>query len=160
MTNAIQWKMPDGSIRITYPAGENADLDQIAAKLQSEHPEIATATRLSDVDPAVDLPQSRRFRSCWRADGSGKPRVDMPLARVQRLNEIRAERNEKLRTSDGPMARENEIGTTGSAQAMKDYRQALRDLPNNLVDGGTLDAINTPEELEVFDPTWPTAPIL
>jgi len=157
MTHAIVWEMPDGSIWITHPADPNADINAIAAQVQAEIPDLVTATRKPD-QLVTELPQSRRFRSCWRADGTGQPVVDMPLARTQRLAEIRTERNTRLDASDGLMARANELGGGPEIAAWETYRQALRDLPNNLVFNSVLDGLTTTNELEAYEPTWPLAP--
>lgn len=105
--------------------------------------------------PDAALPASRRFRDCWRCDGADGVHVDMPLARGQRMAEIRRARNAKLAETDGPMLRAQEQADTATVDGLKAKRQALRDLPNQLEAAGALDAIATPEELEAFEPTWP-----
>ena len=143
----------DGSLSITIPArvkgnGETEQeyLDAIAAKLN-----LPDAIRLLEV-LVSELPQSRRFRNMWRESG-GAIAVDMPLARTQRMSEIREERDGKLIEADGPTTREMEQSGTDYT-AWKVYKQALRDLPA----ATDLSKITTPEALEAFNPTWPTPP--
>ena len=57
-----------------------------------------------------DGPLNRRFRRCWRRDGDSVPSVDLPLARQQRMDEIRAERNRRLQESDHEYLKEIDIG--------------------------------------------------
>jgi len=106
----------------------------------------------------ADLPneragQSRKFRNQWRWDGS-KIEPDLPLCREQVMAEVRAERNAKLSDTDGEAVRNQERGQPD--QALKDYRQALRDLPATVQ--AQVDALNTAVSLEAYTPTWPTKP--
>jgi hypothetical protein len=152
----IVWQMPDGTIRVTIPVDSLLSLDEIAARTQAAAPELRDAKRLPDCR-AADLP-SRRWRACWRADVAGRPGVDLPLARAQRMAEIRAERDRRLAASDGPMLREQEGGTPPRVEALRAYRQALRELPNELERSGTLDRLPDPADLAAFTPAWPAEP--
>lgn len=157
MEKRIIWEMPDGTISITTSAiGSDAEsLDKVEARMRIANPGYADATRHPDRYPD-EFPQSRRFRSCWRLEADGLPAVDMSLARDQRLKEIRTERDILLQSSDGPMARATETGV--GIQAMKDFRQQLRELPNQMESESVLDAVATPEALEAYQPIWPVDP--
>lgn len=154
----IVWQNSGGSISITVPMenvrakGESEQewLERIAASAKEAIPSLTGAQRLPDC-LAPELPD-RRFRDCWRNGGSGGVAVDMPLARVQRLNEIRAERDRRLEKSDGLMARANETGSTAEIAAVKTSRQYLRDLPASFA----LEGIATPGDLALFEPDWPS----
>ncbi len=152
----IVFEMPDGSILVREPVlkgrrpGEKEMewYDREAAK--GADTKLAGATRLAD---ATDFP-SRYFRSCWRNDGRGAAHVDMPLARGQRMVEIRAQRNIRLDDSDKEWARLSEGGTPEQQAAHSAYRQALRDLPQSI----DLELLDTAEKLEAFQPAWPDQP--
>lgn len=101
-----------------------------------------------------ELP-SRRFRNSWSVLG-GKPVVDMAKARVQRMSEIRAERDKLLKATDADKARLDDIGTQPQKQALAAYRQALRDIP--LTVEAAVDGAQTPEALEALQPAWPVKP--
>lgn len=154
----IVWETPDGTIAVSkvhVPVDEDMTedefLDFAAEYFKSTHADHSAYTRLPNIE-TTDLPQSRKFRICWRNDGNGKPKTDLPLARTQRLEEIRLQRNQKLLDSDGPMARERE--QNGNNQnAMKVYRQLLRDLP--VAVEAELGELSTDTELEDYQPDWP-----
>lgn len=145
----IIWKKADGTIRVGIPA-PGANPEEFASKVEA-HAEAGT-TRLPDCDAAA-LPL-RRFRDCWRTDGFGAVQVDMPLARAQRMAEIRTERNIRLDASDKEKARLDDGGTEQQKTDIAVYRQALRDLPA----ATDLGVITAPEELEAFEPVWPVLP--
>jgi len=103
----------------------------------------------------ADLP-SRRFRNCWRQAGAAPPHVDMPLARLQRLDEVRAERGPKLALADIAIQRATDAYNVSLASRLRDYRQALRDLPE--VAQPEIEALTTPEALAAWEPAWPVEP--
>lgn len=91
------------------------------------------------------------FHNCWRDDGTGKVVVDMPLARTQRLREIRTERDRRFAPLDNEWMKATGQGNKAEAEALEAKRQALRDIPQNI----DLEAVTTPEALEAFEPNWP-----
>jgi len=129
MPKVIMWKKPDGTLSMVHPApngqgqGESESdwLDRVAAKSKPD----PAATR-TDIEK-TDLP-SRYFRASW-GEASGLPAVDMPKARLQKMDMIRDSRNMKLTAADGPTARENEQNGPDKA-AWNSYKQSLRDLPS------------------------------
>lgn len=150
MTNKrIIWKQTDGSVAVTIPApngrreGEKEEdwISRIATKAKPNG-----STRCADCN-AEDLPK-RYFRNCWRF--TDKVEVDLPLARTQRMTEIRTKRNELLDNSDKETLRLQAVGTVQEKQDMENYRQLLRDIPSNV----NLDLITDSDELEVFEPNW------
>lgn len=158
----IIWERADGGITFTGAApklqlqdeSEAVFLDRIAAITLSKHPGLAGATRLDDC-LAPNLPH-QAFRDCWRKKGTGKIiHVDMPLARTQKMSEIRTERDKRLKATDGLMAKANEIGASAEINSLKTMRQTLRDIPNDLLTGSALEAITIPKELDTFQPDWP-----
>lgn len=96
------------------------------------------------ITPA-DLPTTRRWRNCWR-DRSNRIEVDMPLARAQRLAELRAERDQLLPQLDKDWMKAVGQGRTGDAAQIEAQRQALRDMPQQKQP--LLDAAQTPDQLE------------
>ena len=147
MKHAI-WQDPDGHIVVDIPAA-GVTLKDAAAKTEHNHL-AAGRTRLADHDGPFP---SRIFRNCWR-ESAGKIGINMPLARIQRMAEIRAERDALLDESDKDKARLDDVGTANQKQAMATYRQALRDLPASV----DVESITTPEELEAFAPAMPSKP--
>ena len=151
MTNKrIIWEQPDGSIAITIPAPkgrrvnevEEDWIERVAVKAKP-----SGAIRHPDCN-SEDLPK-RYFRSCWRYTNL-KVDVDMPLARVQKMNEIREKRNKLLDDSDKEHLRLQAVGSAQEKQDMEIYRQFLRDVPSNI----DLELIKDSDSLEVFEPIW------
>lgn len=105
-----------------------------------------------------DLLVSRRFRTCWRRSGMAIPIVDMPLARTQRMNEVRQERQPRLEKSDVDLLRAQEKVDVVMQDKLKTYRQGLRDLP--ATEQPNVDALTTPELLVAWKPAWPVDPAL
>lgn len=149
----IVLERPDAGITviIAEPHGKPLSQSGIAKAIGETERRVGPCVRLSDTTQA-ELP-GKRFRNSWRNDGTGKVRVDMPLARTQRLDEIRKERNELLKAADGPTAREMEQKGPNLQQWI-DYKQALRDIPSSV----NLSTIKTAVALEAFNPAWPSKP--
>ena len=147
--------IPDGSVFVVIPSPEYvaafpaaADAMEALKKRPGSVPTNALNVTVCDL---ADLPPSGlRFLGAWRYIG-GRAVVDLPLARAQRMAEIRAERDKRLVASDGQIARAQDIGTPAEVAALKTYRQALRDVPQ-AIDLGTLP---TAEALATFDLVWP-----
>ena len=165
-TNRLVYELPDGWLPLQLSQGaivywwvdprskfrrddEQGWLEAIHQRLIAANPMLDGATRLPNCD-AADLP-GKRFRDCWRNDGTGKIHVDMPLARAQRMAEIRAERDKRLAVTDADKNKLDDIGTAQQKTALATKRQALRDIPQN----SDLEAVTTPEALEAFEPAWP-----
>lgn len=109
----------DGRVRVLHFATEDAALiERDTQRVLAEEP----GATYEDVDV---LP-SRRFRAAWTRGANGVT-VDVQKARLQRVAEIRAERDKALAATDGPFLRDSEMGKDVSA--LKATRQALRDLP-------------------------------
>jgi len=148
-TKRIILKDQTGHLHVVIPARpikpgetEKEYLDDIASKAA-----IPGTAEIARID-ASELPASRSFRSQWRHDGTAV-KVDMALARVEKMKRIREKRNQLLAATDGEYLKQSERGT--ASQALKTKRQSLRDIPQNT----NLSTISTPEELEAFEPTWP-----
>lgn len=106
------------------------------------------------LDPWDD--SRRRFRNCWRQPDLAPPAVDMPLARTQRMTEVRAARARQLAQSDLEFLRAQETGDVVMQTKLKTYRQQLHDLPATAQP--RVDALTTPEQLAAWEPTWPIDP--
>jgi hypothetical protein len=140
---------PDGSVAVAKVVNASTFAAQVEAPLLR-----AGARRVYEPTATEPLPD-RRWRGCWRLGENGAVAVDMPLARAQRMAEIRAERERRLAASDGLMLRAQEQGHLAEAEALRVYRQTLRDLPKELAAAKTLEALETPEALGAFEPNWP-----
>ena len=118
-----------------------------------------------DLDPAGNVLRwsdgstlERRWRGCYRRAGATLPRVDMTLARVQRMNEVRGERASKLTKSDVDLLRASmETSDVVMQNTLRIYRQQLRDLPTT--EQPNVEALTTPEQLAAWQPAWPPDPV-
>lgn len=128
-------------------------------EIEAKRYQPAGATRVATVDmedlpfDGLGLDGSDKYRECWRWNGLVVT-IDMPLARNQRLEEIRAERNRRLVETDWQAIRAWEHGIMGLAFSDNPYgiyRQKLRDIPQTI----DLDTIKTTEKLAAFEPDWP-----
>ena len=113
------------------------------------------AANLVVVEDSVALP-TRRFRNCWRQSGATVPFVDMPLARTQRMGEIRREREPKLGKVDSDIRAAEDAGAAARVTVLRGYRQFLRDLP--AAESPNVERCTTPAQLEAWQPTWPVDP--
>ena len=171
MTVATQialWEMPDGRILEWTVALKSRKQDDSGTFLETEEEcfnrqltayeqkpsSWARGARRIGIKQRNELP-SERFRNCWRDSGDGTVKEDMPLARAQRLAEIRAERDRRFPPLDNEWMKATGQGNKTRAAAVEGVRQQLRDIPNKLIADGSLEGIATPEELEAFDPEWP-----
>ena len=82
--------------------------------------------------------------------------VDLPLARTQRLAELRTERNQRLDASDKARLQAMDDNDGPRIAQLRLYRQALRDLPATAQT--QLDTVTTDDALDAWSPTWPLAP--
>lgn len=97
-----------------------------------------------------------RFRSCWRRIPGGLPTIDMPLARARRMNEARAVRNAKLRKNDDDYSRALKQKNLTLQTQLENHAEKLRNVPQ--VEGPTVDALTTLDQLVAWQPTWPVDP--
>jgi len=139
--------LPDGTgghvLVQPAPGLDHESIHQIAVAVA-----IPLDVSIYEVDPH-DLPLEV-FRDSWRVVG-GRVVIDMPLARQQRMNEIRAERDKRLAATDGIFLSAQEQNRANEIAELKAKRQALRDIPQSI----NLDSITTPDELAAFEPEWP-----
>jgi len=106
----------------------------------------------SVVGDDLPLPATRRWRNQWTHSG-GVVGVDMAKARVQRMVELRAERDSRLAASDASILRAQEQNDVPAVNDLKTKRQALRDLPVTMQ--AAVDAITDPDALAAYAPVWP-----
>ncbi len=100
------------------------------------------------------LPATARLQQAWRWNG-GTVEVDLPAARQVVMAELRQERDRLLAESDSDKVRLDEVGSPQQQKNLKDWRQALRDLP--ATEGTRLDAM-TAEQLAAYAPAIPANP--
>jgi len=161
-TKCIVYTRSDGGLAIVIPSpayiagwlAANADKTELDAIAHVQGKDVPPDALNVWVEEAANLPQSRAFRNCWREHETGGVKnivVDMPLARAQKMAEIRAERNKRLAETDGLILRAKETGQAAQESRLALARQALRDLPATV----GLDTLATPEALEAFQPNWP-----
>jgi hypothetical protein len=136
-------RQPDGTVTEVHFAFDH-DMQAVEAYRDKVFP---GSEILGDVPPP-----SYRFRDCWRVS-SGAVSVDMPLARQQRLAEIRAERNEKFARLDAEWMRATGQKRTAEADAIEAKRQTLRDIPATAQTA--LESCKSTDDLESYQPEWP-----
>lgn len=144
------WQEPGGTVKITT-VPDDASADHAFATLLADGHVHPDATFVDAAGPAGLIPDSRRFRACWRLiNGIVKP--DVPLAKAQRLDEIRTKRNGFLDDSDKDYLRAQDQGDAVALAALKTYRQALRDLPQSITLPNNLTTLGN------YEPPWPVKP--
>lgn len=162
MSKVICYTRGDGGVSVVVPSATR--LAELMASGMTEDQAVEsirqkdvppTATNVCITDRAA-VPADRRFRNTWRQTGAAAPAVDMPLARAQRMNEVRAERVPKLESVDWRIARAVDKGDLLAEASLRAYRQKLRDVPQT--EQPNVDACTTPEALIAWQPTWPTDP--
>lgn len=149
----------DGSIHFATPAKDskfyNPDeqiwFNAVEARIRSEMPNIRSCVRLDDC-PTKELPHLQ-YKKCWRNDGTGRIKVDMPLARAQRMAEIKTE-SKARRLSLFELAEDADLdGDTTLHRNIRGRMKQTKDVLDTAQ--GELDALTTPEELEAYQPEWP-----
>lgn len=147
----VVYTRDDGGVSVLIPApharqrGESDD--EFVRRIAVKDIPPNTAYEIIHKD---DLP-SRRFRAAWSIAGDTVA-VDPVKARAQILEEVRAERGNKLDESDKEKAKLDEVGTDEQRQALREYRQSLRDLPASVT--ANIAELSV-AELEQFQVTWP-----
>ena len=79
----------------------------------------------------------------------------MSKARTIKTGQIRPERNKRLADLDVSYIRADEAGDTATKEKIAVQKQKLRDFPATIQ--SDLNALDTPDKLEKFQPTWPEA---
>ncbi len=160
MSLRIVWTLADGSTAITHPVesprvGETEVqmLDRLAAQALIDCPVLSGATRRTNVDDST-IP-ARTFRGAWRFN-SGSVQVNIALARTQKVNEIKAERNRRLTESDKLILKYTDIGTAQQQLDIRTFRQALRDLPTQVQ--ADIAAMTAVAQLIAYVPPYPADP--
>ena len=101
---------------------------------------------------SVDLLPIRYFRDCWTDEIPGEQvDVDMPKARIQRMDELRLTRDDKLKELDVAYMKALEAKDTAQMDIITAKKKALRDMP---VDSKPeLDSIESPNQLKDYKPS-------
>lgn len=145
----LVFERPDGGVSIDAPVARIADDAELLAahivRMETAH----GWTHRANIT-AAELRSSRRLRNAWRWVGSGLD-VDLPTGREILMTELRVERDTKLAETDGEVLRDQERSQPDIG--LRDYRQALRDLPATAV--AEVEAITDATALENWQPTWP-----
>ena len=158
MHTCIVWTRADGGVTVQCPADRYVasfptEAEGIAAVIAKDIPLDRQHTAV--VCTHDDLPSTRRFRNCWRRP-TARVVVDLPLAREQRLEELRRDRTPRLAKSDIDVVRALEDPSSARVGLLRTYRQALRDLPATSHLG--LAACPTADALAAWEPAWPVDP--
>lgn len=106
--------------------------------------------------PHFKGPPRKLFRESWRWDGA-RVACDMEKCREIKLEELRMERNNRLKASDVDKQRLDDIGTPQQKAALAAYRQQLRDLPVSV----SVDLAKVADALALdrYVPAWPVKPV-
>lgn len=153
----IAYSRPDGGVSVVNPApGRVAGLvaggmteDEAIAVIQAKSVP-GDATQVEVMDRPL-IPTSRVFRNAWTKSGGGPPVVDMPKARVIKTEQIRRERDKRLKAEDVETMKA--IQNPAQLNVIEARKRTLRDIPATIQP--ELDTITTPEALEAYQPAWP-----
>ena len=146
----------DGTVSVIVPAPAfmakfGSEADGLAAVRAKSLP--AEATNVVELDDS-DIPFRGGLRNAWRQSGAAAPTVDMTVARAIKTDSIRPERNARLAALDIEYHRADEASDNDEKGKIKTTKQELRDLPASIQ--STLNGISSPEDLDAYEPTWPT----
>lgn len=154
------WNKPDGScctfvfsknfLDIAKSLGmtEEELREKTLADYVNARPDLAGLVPVEVDEDEIDDPLNFG-REVW---GHGA-KIDMPKARVIKTGHIRGERNARLNAIDNSIRAAEDGNTPGEVARLRGVRQSLRDLPATIQP--ELEAIDTPEALEVWQPAWP-----
>jgi hypothetical protein len=151
MTKVIVYTLPNGSTCVCHPCVSRDDPsgftaeDALARALIKDIPADAISVRVVERSA---LPSDRSFRAAWRRDETVG--IDIAAARNIHLARLRSERDAKLASTDGLIARAAERGDVVEQAKLAAYRQALRQMPVDIANA--LAAAETPEELRALRP--------
>jgi hypothetical protein len=167
----ITWLDNDGNYRSTAPAyndkarpdDETDDqfIQRIIGKLKVQY-SLASDHEFHIVEKEDQLArlaelEGNTFRyggvdtghpGAWEMDTDGRPKIDMPKARVVHRDHIREVRNVELEKLDVPYMRAVEAADTDEQTNISNQKQILRDLPQTF----DLDGYTTPATLK---DAWP-----
>jgi len=140
----------DGTARIMEAQDSVDPLDEIKKWHPDDQAKVTSVREINESDIPVN--RTVALRNAWEDDGSNIT-VNLSKARVNKTDEIRPERNKKLATLDVDYIRADEAGDADKKQSIAVIKQKLRDLPETIQ--SELNALDTPDALEKFTPTWP-----
>ena len=163
----IVFELPDGSVRYATCPSQNKKpgetksqwLLRVFNKTITSNPEYTGAKRIlnhimPDGKPLVpgqnDHPVEHAFPGTWRHLGGGNIRIDMPSARVIKMDQIRRARDSYFPPLDAEWMKAMGQGDAAMSVRIETQRQHLRDIPQTV----GLEAISTPEALMAFEPNW------
>ena len=142
----------DGIARIMEAQDSVTDpMDEIRKWHPDDQAKVTSVREISESDIPVN--RTVALRDAWEDDGS-KINVNLTKARAGKTNEIRPERNKRLSDLDVSFMRAVEAGDTGQQSSIATLKQKLRDLPATIQ--SDLNALDTPDKLEKFQPEWPS----
>lgn len=147
MAQHILWKNPDGSLKVTHMFSGATREETLAHKdVLIDRGETATFQGIVGTN---QLPNNRYFRNAWRWNGTALD-FDLPACRERHLNKLRRVRTDKLQDSDPDFIRALEQNNTTQLNALKAYRQALRDMPQSIA--AELTSATTPDAIRAIRP--------
>ena len=165
----ITWLDNEGRYRCTTPAyndkkrpDDRTDeqlIEIVIAKLKNQYglPNDHEFNLIDndELNERVNECQGSTFRygswnsvGAWEMDTDGRPKVDMPKARVVHMDHIREARNVELEKLDVPYMRAVEAADTDEQTNISNQKQTLRDIPETF----DLEGCTTPESLK---DAWP-----
>lgn len=112
---------------------------------------------MEEGDMLIELPADweapdAKYRDCW-AEKNGDIVVDLPKARAQKLEEVRAARDAKLVDSDKEWMIASSSGAAPEAiAAINAKKAALRDLPDAAE--AALKKLKKLETIDAYEPDW------
>lgn len=131
----IIYTRPDGGLSIVYPAPKSVieeaqkrtltDAEYEARVWEKSVP--ANAILPASIEDDV-IPEDRYFRNAWKANAN-LIEVDLPKARDLHMNNLRVDRNVKLKELDIEFQIALEKGDAEAQRTIAARKQALRDMP-------------------------------
>ena len=129
MTNRIIFKLKNESgIKIMTPASDS--IEQCKKRIKKDH---GSNVEYVAVMPKHLIPQSREWRDAWRLDPDRREIYeDLDRCKQLHLDRLRVWRDKKLKELDYNSMRAIEDGDDIELAVIKEKKQALRDLPQQL----------------------------
>lgn len=127
MTYHIIWKNSDDTLVID----SMNPVMSIEEVIVFKDKKVIQGLQFCKIIESSDLPQERYFRPAWRWNGTAIT-MNLPACRQRHIDKLRRIRDFKLQISDAEYMKAMEQNDITRLNVLKQYRQALRDMPNTL----------------------------
>ena len=138
-------KRSDNGVIIMQTAADDIAPEDCVAKWAPDQQALVVSIHPIEL---ADIPTDRYFRNAWKPKGDDAVEVDMPRARDIHRDVLRRMRAPLFESADVDYVKADEAGDEPAKQAVREYKQELRDVPQD----PRIDAAQTPEELKAVIP--------